>query len=770
MLELKYKSEGLPNDKPRVYFTCHPDDFSHCFDEITDDILRLSECAIYYTEDMTQPITQEDHELQLERMSLFVVPVTLKLLIEPNRAMDEDVPYAITHTIPLLPIMLEPGLDPVYSREDKFSDRKYLMPSRDTDGSGLTYEEKLTRFLNAVLWDAETAKRIRAAFDCTVFLSYRWKDRYHADDLMRLIHKNPLFRDVATWYDEYLVPGEGFNAAIAEALDRSILYTMVVTGNLVAEENYIQTTEYPAARDLGKPVLPADMGLEESKKEQLAGMFIGIPECVSTKDEVLFYTTIQELLHNADVVLQGKSDDPEHNYLMGLAYLEGIDVEVDRERGLQLIISAAEKGLSEAMETLYKMYHDGKHVPLDYRLAHFWVERLEEHREQELGKEHPDTITALNNLAISYDEMGDHKRALELKEKVYNLRVEVLGEEHPHTLSALNNLAVTCSLLGDYKRALDLAERVYTMRIKLFGDEHPTTLSALDNLASICGRFGDIKRALELEEKAYSLFSLAKGEDHPDTLIALNNLAITYGELGDYEHELALEEQVCALRIKVLGEEHPKTLSALNNLAITCGKLGNYNRERELKETVCTLRVKVLGEEHPDTISTMIALASIYDKLGDHKRELELRKKVYFLCTKMLGEKHQNTLNAMICLAFTYGKVKDNQSRLELEEQLYTLFSEEFGEEHPDTLSALNNLVVTCREMGNYRRALELGEKSYAFCSQVFGEAHRFTLIALGNLALIHDDLGDHKYALELEEQLRSHWDKISISVETSDR
>lgn len=769
MLELKYKSEGLPNDKPRVYFTCYPDDFDRSFNAVSDDILRLSDCAIFYTEDMTQLITQEDQEHQLERMSLFVVPVTLKLLIEPNRAMDEDVPYAIAHNIPLLPIMLESGLDPVYSREDKFSDRKYLMPSRDTDGSGLTYEEKLKRFLNSVLWDAETAKRIRAAFDCTVFLSYRWKDRYHADNLMRLIHKNPLFRDVATWYDEYLVPGEGFNAAIAEALSRSVLYTMVVTDNLVTENNYIQTTEYPTACDLDMPILPADMGLEESKKEQLAGMFGGIPECVSTKDEVLFYTTIQELLHNSDVVLQGKTDDPEHNYLMGLAYLEGIDVEVERERGLQLIISAAEKGLSEAMETLYKMYHDGKHVPLDYRLAHFWVKRLEEHREQELGKEHPDTITALNNLAISYDEMGDHKRALELKEKVYNLRVEVLGEEHPHTLSALNNLAVTCSLLGDYKRALDLAERVYTMRIKLFGDEHPTTLSALDNLASICGRFGDIKRVLELEEKAYSLFSRAKGEDHPDTLIALNNLAITYGELGDYEHELALEEQVCALRIKVLGEGHPKTLSALNNLAITCGKLGNYKRELELKETVYTLRVKVLGEEHPDTISTMIALASIYDKLGNHKRELDLRRKVYFLYAKMLGEKHQDTLNAMICLAFTYGKLKDNQSRLELEEQLYTLFSEEYGEEHPDTLSALNNLVVTCREMGNYRRALELGEKSYAFCSQVFGEAHRYTLIALGNLALIYDDLGDHKYALELEEQLRSHWDKISISVETTD-
>lgn len=42
-------------------------------------------------------------------------------------------------------------------------------------------------------------------------------------------------------------------------------------------------------------------------------------------------------------------DDPEHDYLIGLAYLDGIDVETDKERGLALITKAAEAELPEAV-------------------------------------------------------------------------------------------------------------------------------------------------------------------------------------------------------------------------------------------------------------------------------------------------------------------------------------------------------------------------------------------------------------------------------------
>ena len=59
------------------------------------------------------------------------------------------------------------------------------------------------------------------------------------------------------------------------------------------------------------------------------------------------------------------------------------------------------------------------------------------------GPEHPDTLSAMNNLAISYAEAGRRDEALKLREQVLALSRKVNGPEHPATLKAMNNLAIS---------------------------------------------------------------------------------------------------------------------------------------------------------------------------------------------------------------------------------------------------------------------------------------------------------------------------------------
>ena len=56
MANLMFKTKGMvnPKGKPRVYFTCHPDDFIRTFDKVSGDLLKVSDCAIYYTENMNE--------------------------------------------------------------------------------------------------------------------------------------------------------------------------------------------------------------------------------------------------------------------------------------------------------------------------------------------------------------------------------------------------------------------------------------------------------------------------------------------------------------------------------------------------------------------------------------------------------------------------------------------------------------------------------------------------------------------------------------------
>lgn len=54
------------------------------------------------------------------------------------------------------------------------------------------------------------------------------------------------------------------------------------------------------------------------------------------------------------------NNTPEHNYLIGLAYLEGIDLEVNAQAGIQLIESAADAGERAAVKKLVTIYSLGR--------------------------------------------------------------------------------------------------------------------------------------------------------------------------------------------------------------------------------------------------------------------------------------------------------------------------------------------------------------------------------------------------------------------------
>ena len=50
---------------------------------------------------------------------------------------------------------------------------------------------------------------------------------------MKLIHQNPECRDIAIWYDEFLIPGESFKDNIDKMLQSSKLFTLLVTPSLL---------------------------------------------------------------------------------------------------------------------------------------------------------------------------------------------------------------------------------------------------------------------------------------------------------------------------------------------------------------------------------------------------------------------------------------------------------------------------------------------------------------------------------------------------------
>ncbi len=363
---VELKNIGFKNkDTPKIYFCAHPEDYSIYFDEIKEDITSKNEYSLWYDDEQHKNMDVEMRLDDLAGMNLFVFPVTRRFLCEPNQAIDIEIPFAREHNIPILPLMQEKELEKLF--QERLGNIQYL-EKKESYANALAFAEKLKKYLSSVLVGDELNKKIKEAFDAYIFLSYRKKDRKYAQQLMQIIHENETMRDIAIWYDEFLTPGEDYNDNIIESLRKSSIFALTVTPNLLEAGNYIMTTEFPDAKKAGKPILPIE--LVQTDKVELANVYEGIPECISAEERDKLANMLSAILCTTE--LNGKRSSPEHEFLIGLAYLGGIDVETNRSRALSLLLSSAESGYSPAVEKIAAMYRTGDGVTRDLVEAERW--------------------------------------------------------------------------------------------------------------------------------------------------------------------------------------------------------------------------------------------------------------------------------------------------------------------------------------------------------------------------------------------------------------
>ena len=588
MADFQFRTRGQqsPQGKQRVYFTCHPDDFERFFEEIQKEILDRQDCAVFYLEPGIQPEDVEDYELRLREMQLFVVPVTTKMLTRANRAMDVEVPFAFEHHIPILPLMQERGLDDVFNK--KFGDLQYL-DKHNADPTAIPYEKKLTKYLESVIVGDELAKKVRAAFDAYIFLSYRKKDRKYAQELMKLIHSNPLCRDIAIWYDEFLTPGENFNEAIRSALEKSELFALAVTPNLINEINYILTTEYPMARDLGKTILPAEM--EQTDREKLQSMYDAIPELIEKGDTTALADRLSRLFES--LVIRENDIDPQHNFFIGLAYLGGIDVEVNHERAVELITCSAEQSFIPAIKKLVSMYNSGEGVKRDNQKVIEWqTKRVELTKSKYYDS--PNAETAIELLSCLH-ELGDYYLELNklfLAENTFYQMLEFSSqfESKYNNQNLLHSVATSFERLGSlkYLQSDTIKSKEYFLKcrdvVNAFFEKTHSIESVYDNII-ILHRLGKLllkeKNYTESYNQYYTSMRYAEFmvKEFP-SIRAFRYLSLSYTYLGNVSKaqkklQAAEEWYHKSLEIDATIEKETGTIEAHLDLSISYYQLGN---------------------------------------------------------------------------------------------------------------------------------------------------------------------------------------------------
>ncbi|WP_157128842.1 tetratricopeptide repeat protein [Nocardia amamiensis] len=195
---------------------------------------------------------------------------------------------------------------------------------------------------------------------------------------------------------------------------------------------------------------------------------------------------------------------------------------------------------------------------------------------------------ALNGLAVAHEYSGEYTTASTLEHQLVDLLTAECGKDAPETLTALNNLAVLQHKMGHHDEAYDMQVEVYRgrRRHRRLGPMHRETLVAWNNLAIYRGHLGHSPEQRRFHRRvahrlwiaACDRWSAVARPDDRDALDALHGLGLSYRALGDRERALPIITDVYERRSRTLGLDHPDTLDAMENMLIVQEEIDERDR------------------------------------------------------------------------------------------------------------------------------------------------------------------------------------------------
>ncbi|KAH7175986.1 putative kinesin [Dactylonectria macrodidyma] len=228
-------------------------------------------------------------------------------------------------------------------------------------------------------------------------------------------------------------------------------------------------------------------------------------------------------------------------------------------------------------------------------------------QEKVLGREHPDTLTSVSNLAAVLQCQGKYEEAEQMNRQALDTKEKVLSRDHPATLRSVSNLALVLLCQGKYEEAEQMNRRALDAN----------TLGSINNLASVLQYQGKYKEAEQINRQALNGYEKVLGREHPNTLTS-----------GKYEEAEQINRRALDASEKMLGKEHPDTLISgkyeeaeqMNRRALDANTLrsSRFSEAAQLYERACSGYVEVLGSDHPTTRACVAQHCSLREDMANN--------------------------------------------------------------------------------------------------------------------------------------------------------
>ncbi len=255
------------------------------------------------------------------------------------------------------------------------------------------------------------------------------------------------------------------------------------------------------------------------------------------------------------------------------------------------------------------------------------------------GPESPRAARVINDLASTFEDMGDPAEAARLFERrnrimAQNKRIQAMP-------FGLTNLARVLREMGRYAEARSALEEAVILTDLQF----PAEVQALPRLAlaDLLAETGDFIEAQRLYERC--LDDVRRSSN--DVLLRYRGAQQTEGEIlsslgrlslkaGDSSRALDFDRQALTIDEKAEGPEGLTVASDLDALGEVLSATGRYAEAEPQFERALAIQEKVLGPDHPNVAVSLAGLAALQAATGDYAegirridRALKIRESVY---------------------------------------------------------------------------------------------------------------------------------------------
>ena len=145
--------------------------------------------------------------------------------------------------------------------------------------------------------------------------------------------------------------------------------------------------------------------------------------------------------------------------------------------------------------------------------------RAMEKLEQNPKSDQAQLALAINNVGVTYGDLGDHNKALEYLKKALEIRKKVLPADHPDIAASYNNVGSTYGDLGDHRQALEYKKKALEIWEKVLPADHPDLATSCNNIAWTYYEMGKLQEAARMMRRAADIISRSSlPENHPDRI------------------------------------------------------------------------------------------------------------------------------------------------------------------------------------------------------------------------------------------------------------